>query len=774
VNEVSQLDRSLSAATSQPADTTSANQIDLLCDAFEVAWMRGESPQIEAFLERSEQSERAALLAELLLVDRELCIRHGGTASRLDYYRRFPQYAGIIDRLEFSTIDDRSRRKKLFRGLGLLVAGTKLAHFELLEELGSGASGKVWKANDSRLQRTVAIKTPHCGLLNDTERKRFLREGQACAQLQHANIVAVYEVGEDQERVFIVSKYIEGVNLREWLKEHRPTPHEAAELAAQLGEAIHHAHEQGVIHRDLKPANVLLDRDGRTHITDFGLAKWTADAEARTVDGNLLGTPAYMSPEQARGEVGSIDRRSDVYGVGALLYEMLTGKPPFEGEVPAILHQVVHDDPMPPRRIKSALPHDLETICIKAMEKEPSCRYPSAQEMAVDLRRYLRGEPILARRTNLLEKSWRWLRRRPAVAALLVMMLVSAGAFGMVGVLARENRAMLGLRMVSLTTDPPGAKVAFVPLSETTGEPIASRTVYAFRKTPVRQELSPGDYLVVTVMSGGRFHEVFRHVPKKSEQVPFAYYHRSWRKLADGVIELPKVQIPLPSVTDGMALIEGSSAFQMGVTGSTELPLHEQQVDSFFIDTYEFTFGQYKKCFGRLPPEYRDNPPLGNAAMPVRYDQAVAFAEDFGKRLMTEAEFEFAATARGTSRHSWGDGSPPRQNLIGFGLVGSPAFDRLSFDPSVGGLCSNIAEWTSSWPIPYPPYLPAAELQVVRESRIIRGGSLATAHGDPAVTSKARNPRQRHAVHRNSRLEGLGFRCVRSAKPLIAYEDFPY
>ena len=199
--------------------------------------------------------------------------------------------------------------------------------------------------------------------------------------------MTLFDVGEAQERAFIVSELVEGANLRQWLDERQPAVRDSAELVAQLAEALHHAHEQGVIHRDLKPANVIVDGDGRPHITDFGLAKTTSDT-TMTMEGNILGTPAYHSPEQASGNVGEIDHRTDVYGLGAVLYEMLTGQAPFTGDAASIVHQVVHAQPRMPRKIVASTPRDLETICIKAMEKEPARRYPSAQEMAVDLRRY--------------------------------------------------------------------------------------------------------------------------------------------------------------------------------------------------------------------------------------------------------------------------------------------------------------------------------------------------------------------------------------------------
>jgi serine/threonine-protein kinase len=349
-----------------------------------------------------------------LLLDREFRGRRGESVSRGDYQQRFPEYAATIDRLDFATIDDRHNQKAQHR-LAPIRAGGRLAHFELIEEVGSGASGSVWKARDARLDRLVALKLPRHERLTQREREWFFREGRAAAQLRHPNIVAVYDVGEDPPRVFLVTEFIDGKNLREWLQARPPRWRDAAELAAQLAEALHHAHEQGVVHRDLKPANVLVDVQGRPHIADFGLAKLMAETGAHNPDANILGTPAYMSPEQARGDARHVDCRADVYGLGALLYQMLSGAAPFAGDIATILRQVIHVEPRSPRRVRPSVPRDLETICLKAMAKDPVHRYASAQEMAVDLRRYLRGEPIQARPAGRLARSWRWLRRRPLV-----------------------------------------------------------------------------------------------------------------------------------------------------------------------------------------------------------------------------------------------------------------------------------------------------------------------------------------------------------------------
>jgi serine/threonine-protein kinase len=749
----------------EPVELRTENQIDSLCDAFETEWRSGKRPKIEDYLGETIAKGRATLLLELVRVDAYYRLKHGETPELQEYLRRFPQDApdlsagGLAQAFAAPATSGSEERESI---------GT----FDLLEMLGEGAFGCVWKARDRKLDRIVALKLPRGAGLNAAKAAAFLREAQAAAQLRHPNIVAIYGVERDERTAYIISEYIDGVNLKEWLKQNQPTFEDAARLSVKLAEALAHAHAQGVVHRDMKPANILLDRAGEPHITDFGLAKrLSADISIHSGQ-HVLGTPAYMSPEQAAGDSKNVDPRSDLYSLGIILYELLTGSRAFDGDQQTILRLVLSAEPKPPRQVRPEIPASLETICLKAIAKERDQRYPSVQEFAADLNRFLRSEPVQARPPQAAHGGRQWTRRRFAGVALSAMLPVGGYALWS-GVSGRREE---NFRPVALQTEPVGAEIWFIPLDKLTGEPDATRIIHAGR-SPVSLELAPGDYLVEAVLDERRFHEVYRHVPDVTEVIAEGLVHRFSTSLPGQPIVLPIISIPDATVTNGMARISGDSKFALGRHDQLLASSRYWKVPPFYMDPFELTCGEFRlNSDGQLPQYLRAQSLTDRHAIPLKFDSAMVVAEHLGKRLPDAAEYEFAATSGGTRRYPWTGGTGEVASPVSFGPVDSFPLDRVDLDPRVPifGLCSNVAEWTINWASRNPDDNDGAkpESDAPGEYRIVGGGNERVVEGDAGVTEETRDPRARTSVWRSKRKPGIGARFVRSVKPRLAFADF--
>ena len=331
----------------------------------------------------------------------------GGAIGELpdhDSYRaRFPDDLTIVD----DAFRSRSRVE--------VDRGANQDGYEILSELGRGGMGIVYKARQIALDRLVALKVIRSEeFASEAELVRFQNEAEAVAQLDHPHIVPVFEVGQTAGRRFFSMKLVSGSSLDKTLGEFASDARAAARLMMTVALAVHHAHQRGILHRDLKPANILVDESGEPHVSDFGLARRIEFDRDLTQTGYPMGTPSYMSPEQARGERGAFTTATDVYGLGSILYALLTGKAPFAGSSLAeTLDQVRAAPPEPPRRINARVPRDLEVICLKCLEKDPSRRYSSASALAADLNRWLCGEPIEARPVGQATRFWMWCRRNP-------------------------------------------------------------------------------------------------------------------------------------------------------------------------------------------------------------------------------------------------------------------------------------------------------------------------------------------------------------------------
>jgi serine/threonine-protein kinase len=419
--------------------------VDQICDRFEDAWMAGQRPRMEGFLAEAAEAERPALLGELLRLEWHYRRQTGDSFAEEEYLQRFPEDAELI-RAGF-------RKEAVLAGPAAAQVPAdpepgrepnKLAPdlptipgYEILGVLGRGAMGVVYKAWHKNLKRAVALKMILAGgHAGPEERARFRQEAEAVARLQHANIVQIFDVGEHQGLPYFSLELVEGGNLAQKLAGAPQPAREAAQLLGTLARAMHAAHRQQIVHRDLKPANVLLTAEGTPKITDFGLAKCLDRATVRTQSGAILGTPNYMAPEQVGGKTGDISPATDVYALGAILYELLTGRPPFQAaEVEEVLWQVKFREPVRPRKLNRAVDRGLEAICLKCLEKRPQHRYGSAKELADDLEGWGRGE---CPRHLRWPARIRWFVRRHAAA---IALAVVAGLVAIVVLAARHYQS---------------------------------------------------------------------------------------------------------------------------------------------------------------------------------------------------------------------------------------------------------------------------------------------------------------------------------------------
>jgi WD40 repeat protein len=425
-----------------PKDLSLDWRLERVCGPFEVACKAavagGPWPRIEDFLSAPAGPGDEALVRELILLEVHYRRRAGEQPGPEGYQARFPGLdpawlAGAVAAPGGAAADPQSVRTPPVTGEpgedspgrleGCPPGGGAVPGYEILGELGRGGMGVVYQARQTRLNRLVALKMVLAGAhAGPEDLVRFLAEAEAVAALQHPHIVQIFEVGRHAALPFFALEYLEGGSLQDKLRGASLPPREAAQLVQTLARAMHAAHGRGIIHRDLKPANVLLDRDGRAKITDFGLARRVEGGAGLTQSGAIMGTPGYMAPEQAAGRSKEVGPAADVYALGAVLYECLTGRPPFKAATPLdTVLQVLSEEPVPPRRLQPQVPADLETICLTCLHKEPGRRYASALALADDLQRFQAGEPIRARPVSWRQRLVKWVKRRPTLAALLAV-----------------------------------------------------------------------------------------------------------------------------------------------------------------------------------------------------------------------------------------------------------------------------------------------------------------------------------------------------------------
>lgn len=670
--------------------------------------------------------------------------------------------------------------------------GLQIAHFEVEELLGEGSFGTVYKAWDTELRRHVALKVPREGRITKETSRMFLRDARAAAGISHKNVVSVYEMGQHESLFYIACELIDGIALNEYLKTHSFEPDAATSLIIKVLQGVQVFHEKGIIHRDLKPGNILFDVRNEPHICDFGLARNEDHADLTvTNSGRIVGTLLYMPPEQARGELRNVTNRSDIYSIGVIFYELLTGQRPFRSTASrTLLYSILTDQPPLPRELRKSIPRDLETICLKAMEKDPDRRYQTAAEMAADLQRFLDHKPILARPVSVFERTWRLIQRNRLTSTLTAILILVTVILTFQFLRPEKVQIVAADPEIKFVEKPPlrfpvhfsfslaGSNVpagalgdwTILPLDKRTREPVEASAIRISQSTAANRELEPGEYLVIVSVEGFGFHEVYRYVPEVPETpvIP-TYAHQRWEIGADGTIHLPPISIrPAAEVVQGMIEVP-SGRFAMG-DGRDTSPVHDRDVSAFFVDAREVTAEEFDR-FVELNEDYEW--PHDAPMVSIHWNAATAYAEFMGKRLLKEHEFEYLARNLGKSSYPGGD-----QPAIVLGepwaylAAGQPTTDRLIQLP-VFGIHSNVAEWTDSLLNQYPG-APERGREVERMmniagSRVIRGGPVTLGPNKRDLNIWGEPVSTRFAFDVRTMDSEVGFRCARSAQPRFSH-----
>ncbi len=662
-----------------------------------------------------------------------------------------------------------------------IEAGMRLGDFELLRELGQGAMGIVFLAKQISLQRLVALKIlPPQIVLTARQVERFRREAKSAARLRHPGIVPIYAVGEEEGVRFFAMEYVAGRTLHEELsalrrarsrgeppgandklgsRAGRPYVEQAAAIAAQLADALDHAHRHGVIHRDVKPQNILIGEDDLPMLVDFGLAK-DLDEQSISQAGDIAGTPYYMSPEQATAAREKIDRRSDVFSLGVVLYEMLSLKRPFEGKTShEVFQRIATFDPPLLESCNPRVPRELAIICRKALEKRRDDRYATAADMAADLRRFLAGEPILARPPSTFETALRWSRRhRVLSASIAVAILASLGGATLASVYAtRARRAELPT--IAVRAAAPGARVSARRIDPIDGVLGERQELGMTPLDPVA--LDPGIWRVIVDDGRGAFAEL-------------------WRTLEIGdALELDPRLVPTESTREGMLRVPAGDFVFGDDSNHLSFPRSIRHTEEVWIDRCEVSNREYRAFvlatkhrepaywIGGYDAKWDDLPVVG-----VTFDDARDYAEWAGKRLPTEFEWEHAARGTDGRLYPWGNDASqiaqrarfdhlesvhdPRARLEQY-LAHAESVDSRPEGASPYGhlhMLDNVMEFSESTLLEKPGTEIVARFHVP----IVMGGSFTEKPGDWTFAFRA-------DLHPGDVEHFIGFRCAKSAAP---------
>lgn len=728
-------EQSTSSAEEEPPRL--GDQIDIVCDWFEAELRKGNSPQIEDLVAAMPESGRSQLLKELVAVEIAVAREHLQPVDFQAYVERFPQYGDVLAQLHSELDSPGLHSATTISASDAVNSDTATMecldpepskHFELHAFAGEGGFGKVWRAYDTKLQRDVAVKIPHQDRPANADISAVLTEARAAARLDHPNIVTVHQVGEGDasQPPFIVTAFIDGPNLRTWLQTHQMTSQQVARMISEIAEALGHAHSRNITHCDVKPGNVLIDSVGKPHLTDFGLAK-RMTKESATDKFRAGGTLPYMSPEQASGRP-DLDYRTDIYSLGVMLYELLTGQRPFQGDTDSVHDQIINATPKRPRELKATVPEDLEKVCLKCLAKNPADRYQTGEALAEDLRRWMNGESLRGIPTTIRTRTTKWIKRHRRF-----VMSVAATAGGCLSLALGIwwwNQPPDMRRLVEFTTSPPGCEITTVRLDPLTGDPDPQQIEHARGRSPTVMKLMPGDYLVVAVLDDYHFHEVTRRVPAIGERPSsMAYRHSSWL-IVDELVKFPnKIKVWNLDVGE-MVSIEGGSAWQSPDDQATpNLAARRWSVPPLFVDL--------KDQVAR--PDVADVTNFKTSD----YDRAVEYAECIGKRLPTNLELLYVADF----------------------FSHLDAKNATSTLKKIQGLNEEPWEWTSTKEPDFDLTRSPSYNAINTTLRISRCGAA-------PFESKGRRiyPVQINSEWRNSPTQGV--RCVRSAHPRRQPKDF--
>lgn len=598
-----------------------------------------------------------------------------------------------------------------------LAAGQRIDHFEVRRILGEGTFGAVYLAWDTELERQVALKIPRGSDLRGDSSRLFLREARAAAAISHPNVVSVHEIGQHNDSIYIACQYIEGITLREFLRAYPVSFDEMARLLIRILNAIAYFHDKQIIHRDIKPGNILLDGDNEPYVADFGLARRELPDEVTvTKSGHIVGTIGYMAPEQARGEVQSLSGRTDVYAVGVILYEMLTEQRPFmAGSSHTVLHHILHSEPKPPRRINPKVPRDLQTICLKALEKSQDDRYQSARDMAEDLQRFLDRKPIVARPASVLDIAVKTLRRNKLTACLLTLTVAV-----IVWSAVQSRTPPAGSIPVRISVNDAEAHIRWERYDDFLLIPHRSK-FEATSRSGETTWLVPGFYRVSAHNDAGARHVVWRTVPEAADHPSLEqlFPHSSWEIDQGQVVLQPFELFRDEEIEDATIAVRGGrSSFGFGKKGIEAR--HVAAVDDFCIGVNEVSAGRFRKVlnqplktggdttylaillgrYGSLNHLQDDEPIRG-----FHVDVARLYCELSGTRLPTCHEWEYAATNGGTT--DFPSGSKPVVDAIdNWTVLSTTAATPDTTTDGIRNLYFSLGEYTDSTAMSYTVVYP--------------------------------------------------------------------